>query len=147
MAPSTSRIPTPARAPASAPTLDDRYGRSSFGRRGRSWAVWGAAAAFVAVFAAWVVWGGLDGSADSIDVLDTGFTVSDPTSVSVTWQITLNPGTASACVVQAQNAAHGIVGWKIVEIAPSTLRTRKFTETVATTEQAVTGLIYRCWLT
>jgi hypothetical protein len=39
------------------------------------------------------------------------------------------------------------VGWKVVDIPASDVATRGITETVRTTEQSVTGLIYRCWLT
>jgi hypothetical protein len=35
----------------------------------------------------------------------------------------------------------------VVDIPPSQKGTRQFRETVNTSEQAVTGLIYRCWLT
>jgi len=49
--------------------------------------------------------------------------------------------------VQALNSTFAIVGWVIVDVAASSERTRTFTKTVRTTELAVTGLIYRCWLT
>jgi hypothetical protein len=39
------------------------------------------------------------------------------------------------------------VGWKVVRLEPSEQRTRHLTEVVRTSEPAVTGLIYRCWLT
>ncbi len=127
-------------------SLDERYGRTAVAKKRNRWLSWGAAASFVIVFTAWVIWGGLDGSADRVGVLDTGYSVIDAKTISVTWQVTVDPGTATACAVQAQNDVHGIVGWKIVELQPSQVRTRSFTESLTTTEQAVTGLIYRCWL-
>ena len=108
--------------------------------------MWAAAAAFVLIFTAWVIWGGLDGTATTVDSRDTGHRVVDAHSVDVTWQVTLPPGQSAQCAIEAQNEAHSIVGWKIVEVPASEQRTRAFTETVKTTELAVTGLIYRCWL-
>ncbi|MCU1638029.1 MAG: hypothetical protein JWL94_676 [Microbacteriaceae bacterium] len=107
--------------------------------------MWAAAAAFVVVFTAWVVWGGLDGTTASVDAVDTGHKVLDEHGVNVAWRVSLPPGDEARCALQAQNEAHGIVGWKIVEIPASERRTRAFTERVNTTELAVTGLIYRCW--
>jgi hypothetical protein len=49
--------------------------------------------------------------------------------------------------LQALNEQFAIVGWKIVELPPGGDRTRAFVENIRVTEPAVTGLIYRCWLT
>lgn len=127
--------------------LDERYGRTPGARRSARRFVIAAAGSFVIVFTAWVVWGGLDGTADAVEVLDTGHRVVDDRRVDVTWQVTMVPGSTAKCALQAQNEAHGIVGWKIIEVPAAEQRTRSFTETVSTTELAVTGLIYRCWLT
>lgn len=130
---------------APAPDLDERYGRSASTLKRNRRLGWIAAAAFLIVVAAWVVWGGLDAIRGGIDTLDVGHRVIDETSVSVTWQLTMNPGDAATCAIEAQNELHGIVGWEIIEIPASEQRIRKFTETVNTVEPAVTGLIYRCW--
>ncbi len=138
----TTTRPNPA-----ASDIDSRYGRTpARAKRARRLAI-AAAAAFVVVFAAWVIWGGLDGVTESVDTQDTGHRVIDDHTVSINWQVTMAPGTSAACALQAQNEAHGIVGWRTVEIPASTLRTRAFSTEVITSEQAVTGLIYRCWLT
>jgi len=139
--------PTPAAAASPAPLLDERYGRTPARRRRLRVIAWSAAAAFVVVLVSWVVWGGLDGTARSVDVLDTGYRFVDDRAVEVAWQLTVEPGRTSSCAVQAQNAQHAIVGWKVVEIEASDRRTRAFRELVKTSEPADTGLIYRCWLT
>lgn len=126
--------------------LDARYGRLPNHQATTRKFAWIAAAGFVVVFGAWVIWGGLDGSGDTIDILDTGYSDITDTAITVSWQLTVDPGTATACALQAQNSAHGIVGWRIIELPPSETRTRALSETVVTTEKAVTGLIYRCWL-
>ena len=57
------------------------------------------------------------------------------------------PGTTASCALEALNEKYAVIGWKIVELPASSERTRSFTDVVRTSEPAVTGLIYRCWLT
>lgn len=125
--------------------LDARYGRTPRRRRTNRRIAWSASIVFAAVVVAWVFWAGLESISGGIDTLDVGFNLIDDTSVSVTWQLTMEPGSSATCAVQAQNDLRAIVGWEIVDIPPSDQRIRKFTETVNTVEPAVTGLIYRCW--
>ncbi len=125
------------------PDLDKRYGRSA-GRGRRIRLVWWlAAVGFVVVLTAWVVWAG--GSPNPVDARDTAHTVLGEHAVSVSFEVSMPPGQAAACALQAMNESFAIVGWKVVDIPASTQRTRAFTETVRTTELSVTGLIYRCW--
>lgn len=127
--------------------LAARYGNTPQRRtRGRIIA-WIGAIAFVIVFAAWVVWVAFDGSSASIEATDTGHKVIDDSTMSISFDISMAAGSTASCALQAQNEQHAIVGWKIVEIAASDSFSRSVTETVRTTEMAVTGLIYRCWLT
>lgn len=127
--------------------LAARYGRTrTSARRTRIIAI-SAAIAFAIVFAAWLWWGGLLGSTAQFEAKDTGHTILSDSSVSVTWQFTADPGTTASCAVQALNSAFGIVGWRVVDLPASDAITREFTETVRTSELAVSGLIYRCWLT
>ena len=126
--------------------LDERYGRTPSRRRWSRRGAWATAAAFVVIFTAWVIWGGLDGTTASVDAVDTAHEVIDDHTVSVSWRLSVPPGQAAQCALQAQNEAHSIVGWKIVDVPASDRRTRGFDEVVNTTELAVTGLIYRCWL-
>ncbi len=130
-----------------APTIDERYGRTPARTRRTRWLVASLAALMVATFALWVVWTGFDNGQGNIDVQDIGHKIIDDSSVSVTWALSVPAGTAVSCAIQAQNEAHGIVGWKIVDVPSSDRFTRQFTETVRTSQLAVTGLIYRCWLT
>ena len=126
--------------------LDARYGRTAGGRRRERWIVIVAAVLFAAIFTAWVVWAGLDNGQGSLDSRDIGHRLVDDRTVSVTWEVSVSAGTEVTCALQAQNEAHGIVGWKIVDLPASDTYTRQFTETLRTAQRAVTGLIYRCWL-
>jgi hypothetical protein len=127
--------------------LDARYGRTRSTKRRTRIVVIGAAVAFAIVFALWLVWGGLLGAPAQLEANDTGHAIVSDSEVSVSWEFTVPPGTPAKCAVQALNSSFGIVGWKIVDVPASATRTRDLTETVRTTELAVSGLIYRCWLT
>lgn len=127
--------------------LDTRYGRTP-ARARRSHVIAGAAiAVFAAVVVAWVVWVGLFGAPASLESRTIRHTIIDDSTVEVYWDVSTTPGTSVSCVVQALNEGFGTVGWKIVDVPPSDERTRSLSATLRTSEQAVTGLIYRCWLT
>jgi hypothetical protein len=127
--------------------LNRRYGRTPQGTRRTRVILVSTAAAFAVVLVAWLVWGGLLSANADIEAIDTGHTVVDDTLVQVRYQLTVEPGTPVSCAFQAQNSTFAIVGWKIVEVEPSQRRVRTLGAEIRTTELAVTGLIYRCWLT
>jgi hypothetical protein len=127
--------------------LDARYGRTRSSTNRTRAIVIASAAAFVAVFAAWLVWGGLLGAPAQFQAVDTAHELVDDGTVDVTWRFTVEPGTDARCAVQALNSTFAIVGWVIVDVPASATLTRDLTQRVLTTEPAVTGLIYRCWLT
>jgi hypothetical protein len=133
-------------APPSSGEINARYGRTPRDRRRTSLWAWIAAGGFVVVLGAWLLWAGILENADAIESQNISHTVIDDREVEVTWQLNAEPGTSTSCAVQALNESFSIVGWKIVEIPPSESRTRSLTESVLTSEQSVTGLIYRCWL-
>ena len=129
-----------------ASVIDDRYGRTPRRRKRERRTAWIVGGAFGLVFLAWVVWAGLDAAGPGIDVRDTAHSVVDDRTVTVTFELSAPPGTSTHCAVQALNDTFAVVGWKVIEIPASEQRTRTFTETVTTVEEASTGLIYRCWL-
>lgn len=127
--------------------LDARYGRTPQRRRRERIILIAAAALFAVVLIAWVVWAGLDNDRGNIGALDVAHTVIDDSHVSITWQVSVKEGTPVSCALQAQNESHAIVGWKIIDIPASTNFNNRYQETIRTSQQAVTGLIYQCWLT
>lgn len=126
--------------------LDARYGRSQSSAKRTRVIAWTVAGAFAAVFTAWLVWGGLLGSPAQLEVTDRGHSIVNDRLVSVDFTLNVPPGTDVGCAVQALNPGFSVVGWKVIEVPASTQRIRTLTEEVRTTEQANTGLIYRCWL-
>jgi hypothetical protein len=129
-------------------TVAQRYGRTPRARRRRlALGVLAAAGVLVAVVA-WVIWVGLFGPSASLESRDLGYANDNPDgSVDISFEVTVDAGTPVSCALQALNGKFAIVGWKIVDLPPSEQRTRAFAENVRVTEPAVTGLIYRCWLT
>lgn len=126
--------------------LAARYGRPRTGpRRGRRLVVV-IAIAVVAVIAAWVLWAGLGRSTGSLEATDTGYTVVDEHTVTVSFAVSVDPRTPVICAVQALDSTYGVIGWKVVSYPGSTRRLTPHTETLRTTERADTGLIYRCRL-
>lgn len=126
--------------------LDERYGRTRTTSRSRRLLGIVVAAAFALTLGGWVVWAALDGETANIEFRDVAHKIIDDSHVSVTWQVTTEPGRAVSCAVEALNEGFSVVGWKVVDLPPSTQRTRVLTEELRTTELAVSGLIYRCWL-
>ncbi len=127
--------------------LEARYGRSPGSARRTRWIGIVAGVVFVLVFGAWLWWGGLLEPPAQFEARDIGHEIMSPNEVTVTWQFTADPGTPAKCAMQALNEQFGIVGWIIGDLPASDERTRRFTEAIRTAEPAVTGLIYRCWLT
>lgn len=135
-------------APADkAAALDARYGRTPRRKRVDRILLIILGAFIALVFLAWLVWTAFDRPGGNLDAQDVAHLVIDESTVSITWQVSVQEGTAVSCALQAQNKAHAIVGWKIVDLPPSTNFVNRYKETIRTSQGAVTGLIYRCWLT
>jgi len=125
--------------------LDARYGRSPARRRRNRLLAIGTAAAFVVVFACWVIWVGL-GSGSAFDGKTTGYLFVDDSTIQVSFAVTMPPGSAARCAIEAQSDSHAVVGWKVVDIPAADAWTQTFRQTLRTSERAVTGLIYQCWV-
>ncbi len=132
-------------APATA-DLDARYGRTPRRRRRRTLFGVTAALAFAAVLGAWVVWGGLDGNASVLRAQDIGYQKIGEDQVRVRWQLSVDPGTPTRCALKALDDRYEVVGWKVVDVPPSDVRTRGFAETLRVVSPANTGLISECWV-
>jgi hypothetical protein len=98
------------------------------------------------VMIAWIIWAGPIRTSSQFQARDLGYSLVDDRNVVVQFEITVTPNTAMACAVQSLSADYGIVGWKVVDIPPSTQRTRVFQQPLRTSDTPVTGLLYRCWV-
>lgn len=133
---STAAIPAELQA-----QLDDRYGR---GRRGRwGWVVLGVVVVAVVGYLGWTTFAQ---AAASVDVDTTGYHIADAHSITVDFQVTLQPGAAVTCVVEAQDTEHGVVGWRVIEYPADAAHTRAFRESIPTVAEATTGLATSCWI-
>lgn len=122
-------------------SLDERYGTRKPVRR--TWWIVGFLAALV-VALSWMVWVNFgDTKIGTLDVTHS-FDASR-NEMSVTWNLTVAPGTPVACAVQALNEQFQVVGWKVVDIPVSDQYNRQFTETFRTVMTPNTGLVYACW--
>ena len=128
-------------------TLDSRYGRTPERQRRIRLIAILAGAGVLVVVTAWVLWVGLLGPSASLGSRDLGYQLDGDSAIEVRYEVTMDAGQSASCALEALNSDFGIVGWKVVDIPASQTTTRQFRETLATSEPAVTGLIYRCWLT
>ncbi len=126
--------------------LDERYGRTARSAKSNRTIGVLAGIGFAVVLGAWLWWGGVLETPSQLQYRDVAHTIVDDTEVSVTYEITAAPGTEVSCAVHALNASYGIVGWRIVDIPAGERWTRVFDTTLRTSEPAVTGLLYECWL-
>ena len=127
--------------------IQSRYGRTPQRRVRDRRILWGLGGIFAVVLGAWVLWTGLDGASTQIEARNIGHTIIDEHTVSVTFEVALPVNRTASCAVQALNESYSVVGWKIIDLPPSTLYNRSFTELLRTTDLSNTGLIYECWLT
>nr|WP_246286743.1 DUF4307 domain-containing protein [Schumannella luteola] len=130
---------------ATAAALDARYGRSPNRRVNRRILAIVGSVVLVALVVGWVLWTGVLGAKAQLEATDLGHDTT-ATTTTVRWSLAAPVNTEVSCAVEAQNDNHGIVGWKIVHLPASGEAVRQFSETVRTSERAVTGLINRCWL-
>jgi hypothetical protein len=132
---------------APAANLDARYGRTPKRRRRAVVVAIAVGAAVLVTVVAWVIWVGLFTPDAAIDNQDIGYTHVDASTLRITEQISTDPGVAVTCSFEALDAKFAIVGWKVVDIPPSTQRTYRHAETVRISQPAVNGTVGGCWPT
>jgi len=99
------------------------------------------------VLVAWVLWAGLLSPTAAIETKDVGYLVTGDDSGVVRWQLTAPPDTAVSCSVKALSVKHAVVGWRVIDIPPSSETTRILRATLRTSEPTDSGGVHRCWLT
>ena len=124
--------------------LDERYGRTGSARR--RWFL-GTVITVASIAVGLFAWMTISSALDDVHVDATGFDVQDARTVEISFQVTAPPGRSVACVLEAQDEEHGVVGWRVIELAASDTLTQAFREAIPTTAQATTGLVGDCWVT
>ncbi|WP_201518455.1 DUF4307 domain-containing protein [Gulosibacter hominis] len=126
--------------------LDERYGTSRRVTSNSSRWVWLAAAAlFVGVVVFWAMTA-LSPSA-TVETQTARFEVVSPVSATLQARVSVHPGTPLACAVEAHNTTGTVVGWKVVELAPSEQAHQVIDVTLRTTQAADVVQVKECWVT
>jgi hypothetical protein len=81
-----------------------------------------------------------------ISFTDVGFSVVSEYKVRVDFELQMPVGTVGYCNIQALSNSFGVVGHKQFEFGPFETETLRFSETINTTDLAVTGLVDECWV-
>lgn len=106
-----------------------------------------ATALLVILAAIWAIWSVFLAQGPHIEARDLGHTLlPESNQVRVSWELSVDPGTETACAIQALNEQFQTVGWKVFEIPASDEYTRRFEETIRAAMVANTGFVYRCWV-
>lgn len=124
--------------------LDERYGRGQRRRIDRRIA-WTLAIALLAAGAI-VLTLLVVASTRTVEFRDLAYEVLDDRSVDIDFEVTAPPGSEVACAIEALSPSYAQVGWKIIELPASDVRTRQFSETLVTVSPATTGYVKSCWL-
>jgi len=122
--------------------LEQRYGRRGVQKRDRIMAIT-IGVLVLASFLAWAVWFTIS-DANRVTHRDVAYEIVDEFSAKVTFEVTRKPGQSVVCSVKVLNQAFAIVGYKTLEIAPSTARSQVISTNLNTTELGVSGLVDRC---
>jgi len=135
-------VADPQRPPAPLPPTAPPPGRYGGPRRQLDRRAWAALAVVAAVLvAAWVGWAA---ARDDVQWKDVGFHVDGTTAVDVTFEVTKPREATVTCTVQALAESYAQVGVRTVEVGPADAATQRLQVRVATTQQAVTGVVQSC---
>lgn len=122
-----------------------RYGPEPDARRRRRGvaALWALGVVALAV----TVWLGLGVARTPVTWQDVGFRIDGAASVEVVYDVQrIDPSVPVRCRVEALAQNHAQVGVVTADVPAAESRTVRVTTTVRTTEQAVTGVVDRCWV-
>lgn len=134
--------PVPDATPGRQEALASRYGIVDPRKNRVKWRI--AISLGAVLFLAVALWAAYNLSRTDVSWNDIGYSVHDAGSVSVDFNVTMEPGTSARCSIEALNANFAQVGLIDVEIPPSEKLTTRHNVTVATQELAVTGIVNTC---
>ena len=123
--------------------LNERYGVSNSASRTLAGRI---ALGFVAaIFIATVLWVAyVFISETSVKSSTLRYSHVSESELEVGFSVTMAPGTAARCGIEALNAQHAQVGFVVVDIAPQTERISTHSVRLTTQQPAVTGVVKFC---
>ncbi|HEU0257081.1 MAG TPA: DUF4307 domain-containing protein [Microbacteriaceae bacterium] len=128
--------------------VQTRYGRVRKHRISEGWLIGGFAALAVIIFFVWAI--AVNGIGSTSSTLGSNVTGTSIThhgmSVTVRYTVSVTPGTAYSCAVEADSEDHAIVGWKVVSFPATSAQQTAHEQTIRTVQPAVAGLISDCWV-
>lgn len=112
-------------------------------RRRRAMTLWLLGLAGLAM----ALWIGLGAARTPVNWQDVGFRIDGAESVEVVFEVSrIDPSVPVECRLQALNQQHAQVGVRTVALRASTQTVHRLSAVVATSEEAVTGVVDRCWV-
>jgi hypothetical protein len=92
----------------------------------------------------WVVWAGWSAGSRSVAWKLVTYQVLDDSSINVDFDVTMPPGTAAVCLVEARSSRHATVGIVEVEVAAATQPSQRVSTVVRTAEPAAAAVVRGC---
>ncbi len=121
--------------------LDERYGRTPAPR----W-VWALLGTIVTAIFLWFAWGAITHDNAAVRVDDLGYEVVDDHTATVRFQVSAPANREVACMLEALDELHGVVGFKTEVLPASPERIRGFSASIPTLSQATTAIASLCWV-
>jgi hypothetical protein len=123
--------------------LRERYGRSERAAVPRR-AVVIALVVFTVMAVAFAAWVAVDRSRTALQWTELGVSVQGPDQATLTFQLSLPPGSRALCAVRLVNDARTEVGRREVLLGPSETGRVRTSVTMRTTEPATAGEVRAC---
>ncbi|MFD2674269.1 DUF4307 domain-containing protein [Gulosibacter bifidus] len=124
--------------------LDNRYGRNRSTHLPQ-WLVW-VVVGIMTLGVLYFWFSTMLSPGASIETQTGRFNVISDAEVEVTARVSAQPGTALACVAEAENRVSTTVGYKVVELEPVDHQHQTVTVVLQTTQAADTAIIEECWV-
>lgn len=105
---------------------------------------WWAVAAGIAVLVAIASWFGWWFASVPVRWQEVGFTVQSPTITTITFDVYLYTDQPVRCDIEALNRFYAQVGFDSVMVDPAGGSEQRFTEDIATVEEATTAVVADC---
>lgn len=125
--------------------LSDRYGRRS--KKIPRWLLYTAGGIALIGALAFFIWIAAHTMRPTAAYEEVSHSIVSDTEATITFNVNRPSDREASCVVVAENKLHAQVGWKEIEVAPSTSNLVQITVQLATSERASLVKVASCQLT